>query len=151
MPHHTEARSTNFTRVAIPRWPARQGHCRPSDTQRHVRERATLRIAETAPRLCYPQANASGRESCVLAMTRLDELINSFLDDRLTSEERIELKRAMDVDPVGADQLLAYYQQDRLLAVLLRPSSADALNAILAAVTAEEGFVDAVMREAGAD
>src|SRR5438874_2415527 len=84
-------------------------------------------------------------------MNRLDELINRFLDDGLTSEERIELERAIEVDPDCADQLLAYYQQDRLLAALFRPSSAEGVNAILAAVTAEDSFVDSVMREARAN
>ena len=80
-------------------------------------------------------------------MNRLDELISRFLDEDLTPEERIELQQAIEADPRGADQLLAYYQQDRLLAALFRPASAEAVNAILAAVSAEDGFVDSVMRQ----
>ncbi len=83
-------------------------------------------------------------------MNRLDELISRFLDDDLTPEERLELRHAIEADSQGADELLACYQQHRLLAALFRPASAEVVEAILTAVCAEDGFADSVMRQARA-
>jgi ferric-dicitrate binding protein FerR (iron transport regulator) len=81
-------------------------------------------------------------------MTRKDELIHRFLEADLDSNERLELEGVVRADAAVMDELLDFYQQDRLLQVLVRPTEAEAVEAILAAVLEEDRFVDDTMRRA---
>jgi hypothetical protein len=83
-------------------------------------------------------------------MTRVEDLLNRFLDDGLDANERSELENALHASSRAAEQLFDFYQQDRLLSVLLRPSQAPAVDAIIEGVLQEDRFVDAAMRQAQA-
>ena len=81
-------------------------------------------------------------------MTPLEDLINRFLDDGLDADERRELESALRASSDAAEQFFDFYQQNRLLRILCRPSQATAIDAILEAVLQEDRFVDVTMRGA---